>query len=155
MLWRYSLKMAPFLYHLTPALYYSVGGVKVSIVAFQAIDPGSIPGWRKIFYIKNNYLKYTFALCYCQYFNAKDCTGIWNMFVNSIHHKYLLTELIKIKQGALVACPCDTNSELWIWESESRGSLTHRHLVTAKKINYIRYTSAFARGWLQRRWCKG
>ena len=23
---------------------YSVGGVKVSIVAFQAIDPGSIPG---------------------------------------------------------------------------------------------------------------
>ena len=26
----------------------SVGGVKVSIVAFQAIDPGSIPGWRKI-----------------------------------------------------------------------------------------------------------
>ena len=24
----------------------SVGGVKVSIVAFQAIDPGSIPGWR-------------------------------------------------------------------------------------------------------------
>ena len=23
-----------------------VGGVKVSIVAFQAIDPGSIPGWR-------------------------------------------------------------------------------------------------------------
>ena len=25
---------------------YSVGGVKVSIVAFQAIDPGSIPGWR-------------------------------------------------------------------------------------------------------------
>lgn len=26
---------------------FSVGGVKVSIVAFQAIDPGSIPGWRK------------------------------------------------------------------------------------------------------------
>ena len=26
----------------------SVGGVKVSIVAFQAIDPGSIPGWRII-----------------------------------------------------------------------------------------------------------
>ena len=25
-----------------------VGGVKVSIVAFQAIDPGSIPGWRII-----------------------------------------------------------------------------------------------------------
>ena len=24
--------------------YMSVGGVKVSIVAFQAIDPGSIPG---------------------------------------------------------------------------------------------------------------
>ena len=27
----------------------SVGGVKVSIVAFQAIDPGSIPGWRTVF----------------------------------------------------------------------------------------------------------
>ena len=26
----------------------SVGGVKVSIVAFQAIDPGSIPGWRTL-----------------------------------------------------------------------------------------------------------
>ena len=26
----------------------SVGGVKVSIVAFQAIDPGSIPGWRTV-----------------------------------------------------------------------------------------------------------
>ena len=26
-----------------------VGGVKVGIVAFQAIDPGSIPGWRKFF----------------------------------------------------------------------------------------------------------
>lgn len=25
-----------------------VGGVKVSIVAFQAIDPGSIPGWRSL-----------------------------------------------------------------------------------------------------------
>ena len=25
---------------------HGVGGVKVSIVAFQAIDPGSIPGWR-------------------------------------------------------------------------------------------------------------
>ena len=24
----------------------SVGGVKVSMVAFQAVDPGSIPGWR-------------------------------------------------------------------------------------------------------------
>ena len=30
------------------ALDNSVGGVKVSIVAFQAIDPGSIPGWRII-----------------------------------------------------------------------------------------------------------
>ena len=27
----------------------SVGGVKVSIVAFQAIDPGSIPGGRTFF----------------------------------------------------------------------------------------------------------
>ena len=29
-------------------LYTSVGGVKVSMVAFQAVDPGSIPG-RRIF----------------------------------------------------------------------------------------------------------
>ena len=28
-------------------VFYSVGGVKVSIVASQAIDPGSIPGRRK------------------------------------------------------------------------------------------------------------
>ena len=28
----------------------SVGGVKVSMVAFQAVDPGSIPGRRKIFF---------------------------------------------------------------------------------------------------------
>ena len=32
------------------ALHASVGGVKVSIVAFQAIDPGSIPGRRTIFF---------------------------------------------------------------------------------------------------------
>ena len=30
-------------------LFSSVGGVKVSIVAFQAIEPGSIPGWRRFF----------------------------------------------------------------------------------------------------------
>ena len=36
---------------------WSVGGIVVSIVAFQAIDPGSIPGQR-IFYI----LASTFAL---------------------------------------------------------------------------------------------
>ena len=28
--------------------YQSVGGIVVSIVAFQAIDPGSIPGRRKV-----------------------------------------------------------------------------------------------------------
>ena len=31
-------------------IFYSVGGVKVSIVAFQAIDPGSIPGRRTRFF---------------------------------------------------------------------------------------------------------
>ena len=30
------------------AAYQSVGGIVVSIVAFQAIDPGSIPGRRKV-----------------------------------------------------------------------------------------------------------
>ena len=34
----------------TPSPMASVGGVKVSMVAFQAVDPGSIPG-RRIFYI--------------------------------------------------------------------------------------------------------
>ncbi len=29
--------------------YYSDGGIAVSIVAFQAIDPGSTPGHRKLF----------------------------------------------------------------------------------------------------------
>lgn len=29
---------------------YGVGGVMVSIVAFQAVDPGSIPGRRNYFY---------------------------------------------------------------------------------------------------------
>ena len=33
----------------TPASQASVGGVMVSIVAFQAIDPGSIPGQRSFF----------------------------------------------------------------------------------------------------------
>ena len=33
-------------------LVCSVGGVKVSIVAFQAIDPGSIPGWRTCNFFK-------------------------------------------------------------------------------------------------------
>ena len=43
-------------------MIHSVGGVKVSIVAFQAIDPGSIPGWR--IFLFNNLLveqKITFA----------------------------------------------------------------------------------------------
>ena len=34
---------------LSPISCIRVGGVKVSIVAFQAIDPGSIPGWRSVF----------------------------------------------------------------------------------------------------------
>ena len=34
----------------------SVGGIAVSIAAFQAVDPGSIPGWRifpKIYFQKS------------------------------------------------------------------------------------------------------
>ena len=31
-------------------LYESVGGIMVSIAAFQAVDPGSIPGRRKTFF---------------------------------------------------------------------------------------------------------
>ena len=31
-------------------LYQAFGGVKVSIVAFQAIDPSSVPGWRYWFF---------------------------------------------------------------------------------------------------------
>ena len=45
------------------AAYQSVGGIVVSIVAFQAIDPGSIPGRRidpffpKMVHVKlNNYI---------------------------------------------------------------------------------------------------
>ena len=50
----------------------SVGGVKVSMVAFQAVDPGSIPGRRRFFdkmerappttIIKHNKCLYNFAL---------------------------------------------------------------------------------------------
>ena len=31
-------------------LHQSVGGIVVSIAAFQAVDPGSIPGRRKIYF---------------------------------------------------------------------------------------------------------
>ena len=37
--------------------YISVGGVKVSMVAFQAVDPGSIPGRR---------ISFCFALLHMQ-----------------------------------------------------------------------------------------
>ena len=43
----------------------SVGGVKVSIVAFQAIDPGSIPGWRKVLLLS--------ALKWLQCFSDNAC----------------------------------------------------------------------------------
>ena len=36
--------------HLAHLKVVGVGGVKVSIVAFQAIDPGSIPGQRTFFF---------------------------------------------------------------------------------------------------------
>ena len=54
MTWRYNRwSFVVLLGQSTPCattLHASVGGVKVSIVAFQAIDPGSIPGWRTLFW---------------------------------------------------------------------------------------------------------
>ena len=38
------LRESFFYSHISSATFISVGGVKISIVAFQAIDPGSIPG---------------------------------------------------------------------------------------------------------------
>ena len=35
-----------------------VGGVTVSIVAFQTLDPGSIPGRRRKYFLKNFLIKY-------------------------------------------------------------------------------------------------
>ena len=45
------------------ALVASVGGVKVSIVAFQAIDPGSIPGRRTRFFSLRDALFSTSLVC--------------------------------------------------------------------------------------------
>jgi hypothetical protein len=46
-----SWNTTPFLYpHTTPECTESVAGVMVSIVAFQAVDPGSIPGPRNFFF---------------------------------------------------------------------------------------------------------
>ena len=47
-----------FLSFQTTSFLTSVGGVKVSIVAFQAIDPGSIPGWRTFIFssFRNTFL---------------------------------------------------------------------------------------------------
>ena len=33
---------------------HSVGGIMVNIAAFQAVDPGSIPGRRIFFFTRNN-----------------------------------------------------------------------------------------------------
>ena len=38
---------------------YGVGGIMVSIAAFQAVDPGSIPGRRNCFFYRlENYLSF-------------------------------------------------------------------------------------------------
>ena len=42
------------------SLSTSAGGVKVSIVAFQAIDPGSIPGRRTFCFLPNTFGNNTF-----------------------------------------------------------------------------------------------
>ncbi len=41
---------------MTHAASASVGGIVVSIAAFQAVDPGSIPGQRSNFLLSWNYL---------------------------------------------------------------------------------------------------
>ena len=41
-------------------LISSVGGIAVSIAAFQAVDPGSTPGHRNLFYRKSESLLYKF-----------------------------------------------------------------------------------------------
>ena len=44
----------------------SVGGVKVSIVAFQVIDPGSIPGQRNYYFVLFfNFVVFTFNFKSC------------------------------------------------------------------------------------------
>ena len=47
----------------------SVGGIVVSIAAFQAVDPGSIPGQRKVvflfFFFLRFLMNYTGAIIFC------------------------------------------------------------------------------------------
>ena len=51
----------------------SVGGVKVSMVAFQAVDPGSIPGRRKYFLLVSVlYATYMYLQGLCNFLNVKE-----------------------------------------------------------------------------------
>ena len=61
-----SLHLGPFLYsQSTPVCSESVAGVMVSIVAFQAVDPGSIPGPRTpLFFFFSFFLSFLFSFCH-------------------------------------------------------------------------------------------
>ena len=48
--------------------YGSVGGIMVSIAAFQAVDPGSIPGWRSFFSF--HFFLYDLIFSNCQKFHS-------------------------------------------------------------------------------------
>ena len=48
---------------------YGVGGIVVSIAAFQAVDPGSIPG-RRIFFV-------CVCVCVCVCCSNKDTTAVY------------------------------------------------------------------------------
>ena len=54
----YSIKLI-----IKVTLTWSVAGVTVSMVAFQAVDPGSTPGRRTFFF---PYFSYKFALYFCE-----------------------------------------------------------------------------------------
>ena len=49
-------------------MYASIGGIMVSIAAFQAVDPGSIPGRYSLFLTERNVFHYAAA-------NLLLCTG--------------------------------------------------------------------------------
>ena len=61
-----SLHLGSFLYsQSTPVCSESVAGVMVSIVAFQAVDPGSIPGPRTpLFFFFSFFLSFLFSFCH-------------------------------------------------------------------------------------------
>ena len=74
----------------------SVGGVKVSMVAFQAVDPGSIPGWR------------TFLSTSCIFLFVVAFTS------NCIHIKLIYTEHGAIRLSVDCIQHVLTYTQFWI-----------------------------------------